>query len=104
MLMQQSGPTLSRVLAQASGFQDAHAMLKPEVMFSFSFLMPARSHSTQRYINEEDMVREVLMALQGNNNIVLMWSDGSFKASSTNRSRTNLLTAPVCRRHPTPQD
>jgi hypothetical protein len=25
------------VLAQASGFQDAHAMLKPEVMFSFLF-------------------------------------------------------------------
>jgi gamma-tubulin complex component 5 len=37
MLIYLLGPTLSRVLAQASGFQDALAMLKPEVLlFSLS--------------------------------------------------------------------
>ncbi|PPQ68598.1 hypothetical protein CVT26_003387 [Gymnopilus dilepis] len=58
------GPTLSRVLAQASGFRDAYAMLKPE-----------------HYIDEDDMTREILMALQGNRNIVLTWRDGSFKVA-----------------------
>ncbi|CAA7258523.1 unnamed protein product [Cyclocybe aegerita] len=60
------GPTLNRVLAEASGFQDAQAMLKPE-----------------RYIDEEDMVREVLMALQGNKNVVLTWLDGEFKMTTS---------------------
>ncbi|KAF8655331.1 hypothetical protein AX16_003104 [Volvariella volvacea WC 439] len=33
----------------------------------------------ERYIHEENAVREVLMALQGRRNILLKWSDGSFK-------------------------
>ena len=31
--------------------------------------------ASQKYINEEDAVREVLMALQGRKNIVLEWRD-----------------------------
>ncbi|KAF8914341.1 Spc98 family-domain-containing protein [Gymnopilus junonius] len=55
------GPTLSRVLARASGFQDAHAMLRSE-----------------HYIDEDDMTREILMALQGNRSILLTWKNGAF--------------------------
>ncbi|KDR84121.1 hypothetical protein GALMADRAFT_219953 [Galerina marginata CBS 339.88] len=55
------GPTLTRVFAQASGFQDAQAMLQSE-----------------RYIDEDDMTREILMALQGNKNTILTWKDESF--------------------------
>ncbi|PPQ63136.1 hypothetical protein CVT24_005776 [Panaeolus cyanescens] len=47
------GPALSLVLAKASEIEDAQQMLGPE-----------------KYIDEDDMVREVIMALQGNKNIV----------------------------------
>ncbi|KAH9482299.1 Gamma-tubulin complex component 5 [Psilocybe cubensis] len=56
------GPTLSKVLARASGSQDAHSMLQPE-----------------HYIDEADMVREILMALQGNNNTIIEWNDNAFR-------------------------
>ncbi|KAF9534615.1 Spc98 family-domain-containing protein [Crepidotus variabilis] len=55
------GPTLNRVLVESRGSQDAQALLGPE-----------------RYINEDDMVREILMALRGNRNIVLAWREGAF--------------------------
>ncbi|KAF9480708.1 hypothetical protein BDN70DRAFT_877276 [Pholiota conissans] len=58
------GPTVARVLAEAKGFKDAEAMLQPE-----------------RYINEDDMVRDILMALQGNKNTILTWKENAFRMS-----------------------
>ncbi|KAF5322471.1 hypothetical protein D9619_000707 [Psilocybe cf. subviscida] len=55
------GPSLSRVFARASGFQDAQRMVTEE-----------------RYIDEDDVVREVLMALQGLKNIILAWTNNAY--------------------------
>ena len=43
------------------------------VVFVISFRFPDCLHYNQRYINEHDAVREVLMALQGRKNILMTW-------------------------------
>ncbi|KAF8204631.1 Spc98 family-domain-containing protein [Pholiota molesta] len=74
------GPTVARVLAQASGFKDAQAMLQPE-----------------RYINEDDMVREILMVLQGNKNIVLTWKENAFRVTPTTPSLQESIITSLAR-------
>ncbi|KAF5364157.1 hypothetical protein D9756_000312 [Leucocoprinus leucothites] len=56
------GPAFSDVLSRRQGGLAATEALLQNV----------------RYIREEDMVREVLMALQGRRNIVLTWKDDSY--------------------------
>jgi hypothetical protein len=51
----------------------------------------------QKYINEEDAVREVLMTLQGRKNIMLEWKDdenaeGSYTVSLVLQLSVTLLT------------
>ncbi|KAF8961118.1 Spc98 family-domain-containing protein [Flammula alnicola] len=70
------GPNLSRILARASGFQDAQAMLQPD-----------------HYIDEDDMVREILMALQGNRNIVLAWKGNAYTMTPTTPTLVHLSLA-----------
>lgn len=55
------GPALTHALARQQGGLAAHGILQPE-----------------KFIDEEDLVREVLIALQGRNNIVLSWRDGAY--------------------------
>ncbi|KAF8961085.1 hypothetical protein BDZ97DRAFT_1921610 [Flammula alnicola] len=61
------GPNLSRILARASGFQDAQRCCS----------------QMSRYIDEDDMVREILMTLQGNRNIVLAWKGHAYTIGSS---------------------
>ncbi|KAL0950084.1 hypothetical protein HGRIS_010085 [Hohenbuehelia grisea] len=57
------GPAIQRVLAREKGRHSAIAIDPPQV---------------SKYINEEDAVREVLIALQGRENIMLGWTRDAF--------------------------
>ncbi|KAJ7639449.1 Spc98 family-domain-containing protein [Roridomyces roridus] len=59
------GPALQRVLAQESGSLGALEM------------------QNERYIDEQDAVREILMALQGRKNIMLALVDGSYRETNS---------------------
>ncbi|KAL0580734.1 hypothetical protein V5O48_001292 [Marasmius crinis-equi] len=70
------GPTLQRVLPPSnvpvSTGPSAHNLPPLEVIIS-----------TERYIYEQDAVREILFALQGRKNILFEWVDGQFSTTKT---------------------
>jgi len=67
------GPTISRSMA------GTRRSVPTEVCTSFYSQRNFAAKIIQKYINEEDMVREILMALQGRDNIALEFSDGRYQ-------------------------
>ncbi|KAI3616587.1 gamma-tubulin complex component gcp5 [Moniliophthora roreri] len=66
------GPTLQRILPPSSSPNAKSSDLPMEIMVSM-----------ERYIYEQDAVREVLMALQGRRNILFDWIDNRFATTKT---------------------
>jgi hypothetical protein len=77
-----TGPTLSTILHTPTDTMRSldvplEVFLQAEVGYKSLLKLAGLSELTrhQQYINEEDAVREVLMALQGRKNILLRWRE-----------------------------
>ncbi|KAK7049704.1 hypothetical protein VNI00_005735 [Paramarasmius palmivorus] len=79
------GPTLQRVLPSSSSLDVRNNELPLEIMLS-----------VEKYIYEQDAVREVLIALQGRKNILFEWIDNRF---STTKSTPRLLHLSLASQH-----